>query len=188
MNGLHPKAPWNIHFSSAIKFSGIIVLRLAISSGMKMPKMWIPAWFVAAKNPSLLCRIRSSFWAVKGSELSQQPWATIVVPFHLLGCSVFKKIEKLPDLPFQLKWTRSAMMSPRFYDFGRWLEKLGLHSGVVSFWLVTGLSTDFVLIASCNLVLNCTASKSVTLYSVYYSVLSPQFAVGVALLGVLLSA
>ena len=65
-----------------------------------------------------------------------------------------------------------------------------MHSGVISFWLVTGLSTDFILIASCNsaLVLNCTASKLVTLYSVYYSVPSPQFAVGVALLAVLLSA
>ena len=63
-----------------------------------------------------------------------------------------------------------------------------MHSGVVSFGLVTGLSTDFVLIASCNLVLNCTASKSGTLYSVYYFVLSPQFAVGVALRAVLLSA
>ena len=64
---IDPKAPWNIHFSSAIKFSGIILLRLAISSGMKMPKMWIPAWFATAKNPSLLHRIRSAFWAVKGS-------------------------------------------------------------------------------------------------------------------------
>ena len=65
-----------------------------------------------------------------------------------------------------------------------------MHSGVISFRLVTGLSTDFVLIASLNFawVLNCTASKSVTLYSVYFSVLSPQFAVGVALLAVLLSA
>ena len=77
VNGLHPKAPWNIHFSSAIKFSGIVVLRLAISSGMKMPRMWNPAWFAAAKNPSLLRRIRSVFWTVKVSELSQQPWATI---------------------------------------------------------------------------------------------------------------
>ena len=106
-----------------------------------MPKMWVPSWFVAAKNPSLLCRIRSSFWAVKGSELSQQPWAMILMPFEFLGCNVFKKVEKLPDLPFQLKWTWSAMMSPRFYDFGRWLEKLGLHSGVVSF----GLSLDCLL-------------------------------------------
>ena len=65
-----------------------------------------------------------------------------------------------------------------------------MHSGVISFWLVAGLSTVFVLIASCNSawVLNCTASKSVALYSVYYSVLSLQFAVGVALLAVLLSA
>ena len=101
-----------------------------------------------------------------------QPWAMILMPFEFLGCNVFKKVEKLPDLPFQLKWTWSAMMSPRFYDFVKWLENLGLHSGLISFWLVTELSTDFILIASCNSawVLSCSASKSVTLYSVYCSV------------------
>ena len=68
-------------FVSALQYYSVASLYLGwpyILSGVNVPKMWTPAWFAAAKNSSLLRRIRSTFCAVKVWELSQRPWATIL--------------------------------------------------------------------------------------------------------------